>query len=185
MLSLLEACKSPDFPALPVLVVSNRSDAPGLQAARQAGIATTTLMAREFASPTAYDKALNETLKEHKVELVCLAGFMQILSKQFVEKWYNRIINIHPSLLPSFKGLNVHARALEAGVKFTGCTVHFVRYEMDTGPIIAQAVVPVEEDDTTDTLAARVLEQEHKIYPQALKLVATGALNGVEKENST
>jgi phosphoribosylglycinamide formyltransferase 1 len=183
MMSLLEACKSPDFPASPVLVISNRSDAPGLQAARQAGIATATLVRSEFPSPAAYDRALEDTLTKHKVELVCLAGFMQILSKQFVEKWHNRLINIHPSLLPSFKGLNVHERALEAGVKFTGCTVHFVRYEMDTGPIIAQAVVPVAEEDTADSLAARVLEQEHKIYPEALKLVASGVLNGDLKEN--
>ncbi len=182
MMSLLEACKAADFPASPVLVISNRSDAPGLQAAQQAGITTATLMRSEFPSPATYDIALNEVLNEHEVELVCLAGFMQILSKQFVEKWHDRILNIHPSLLPSFKGLNVHERALAAGVKFTGCTVHFVRYEMDTGPIIAQAVVPVKEDDTADSLAARVLTEEHRIYPQALKLVASGALNGDQKE---
>jgi len=174
MMSLIEACRSPDFPALPVLVVSNQSDAPGLQAAKQTGIATAVLIRSDFATRAEYDIALDDNLKEHQVELICLAGFMQMLSKNFVGKWHDRMLNIHPSLLPSFKGLNTHERALEAGVKFTGCTVHYVRYEMDSGPIIAQAVVPVEEDDTTDSLAARVLREEHRIYPQALKLVASG-----------
>jgi len=174
MLSLIEACKLPDFPASPALVISNQPDAPGLQSAQQDGIATATLVRSEYPSREAYDSALNEILNEHHVDLICLAGFMQILSKEFVEKWHNRIINIHPSLLPSFKGLNTHERALEAGVKFSGCTVHFVRYEMDTGPIIAQAVVPVLENDTPETLAARILIEEHRIYPEALKLVASG-----------
>ena len=176
MMSLLEACKSPDFPATPVLIVSNQPDAPGLQTAQKAGIATATLVASQYPSHETYDNALNEALIEHGVGLICLAGFMQILSKDFVEKWHNRIINIHPSLLPSFKGLNSHQRALDAGVKFSGCTVHYVRYEMDTGPIIAQAVVPVLEDDTADTLAARILIEEHRIYPEALKQVASGAV---------
>ncbi len=182
MVSLLEACKSPDFPALPVLVLANNTDAPGLQTAQQAGIATATLMRNEFPSRKDYDAALNDTLKDHGVELVCLAGFMQILSKGFVEQWRDRVINIHPSLLPSFKGLNTHERALQRGVKFTGCTVHYVRYEMDTGPIIAQAVVPVLEGDTADTLAARILVEEHKLYPHALKLVTSGAVS-VEGEH--
>ncbi len=176
MMSLLEACKSPDFPATPVLIVSNQPDAPGLQTAQKAGIATATLVRSEYSSRKAYDSALNKTLNEHGVELICLAGFMQILSKDFVEKWHNRILNIHPSLLPSFKGLDTHQRALDAGVKFSGCTVHYIRYEMDTGPIIAQAVVPVVAEDTADTLAARILIEEHKIYPEALKLVASGAV---------
>ncbi len=174
MVSLLEACKSPDFPAIPVVIVSNQPDAPGLQTAQKAGIATTTLVRSEYPSRKEYDSALNESLNEHGVELICLAGFMQILSKDFVEKWHNRILNIHPSLLPSFKGLDTHQRALDAGVKFSGCTVHYVRYEMDTGPIIAQAVVPVVAEDTADTLAARILIEEHRIYPEALKLVASG-----------
>jgi len=173
MMCLLEACKAPDFPAVPVLVISSAADAPGLEAARKAGIATATVTRSEFPSRDAYDTTLNETLHAHNVAHICLAGFMQILSQDFVEKWRDRIINIHPSLLPSFKGLNTHERALETGVKFTGCTVHFVRYEMDTGPIIAQAVVPVYSDDTAASLAARVLAAEHKIYPHALKLVAS------------
>jgi len=176
MMSLLQACKSPDFPATPVVIVSNQPDAPGLQSAQKAGITTATLERSEYPSRQAYDSSLNDILNKQGVELICLAGFMQILSKDFVENWHNQIINIHPSLLPSFKGLDTHQRALDAGVKFSGCTVHYVRYEMDTGPIIAQAVVPVAEEDTADTLAARVLEQEHRIYPQALKLVATGAV---------
>ncbi len=176
MMSLLEACKAPDFPAIPVIIVSNQSDAPGLQTAQKAGIATATLERSEYSSRQAYDSALSDILKKHGVEIICLAGFMQILSKDFVEKWHNRILNIHPSLLPAFKGLNTHQRALDAGVKFTGCTVHYVRYEMDTGPIISQAVVPVLEDDTADTLAARVLVEEHRIYPKALKQVASGAV---------
>jgi len=176
MLSLLQVCKSPDFPATPVVIVSNQPDAPGLQSAQKAGIATAVLERSEYPSRQAYDSSLNDILNKQGVELICLAGFMQILSKDFVENWHNQIINIHPSLLPSFKGLDTHQRALDAGVKFSGCTVHYVRYEMDTGPIIAQAVVPVAEEDTADTLAARVLEQEHRIYPQALKLVATGAV---------
>ena len=177
MLSLLAACKTPDFPALPVLVLSNNAEAPGLQAARAAGIDTLSLNRKDFPSAEAYDTALNDALISHNVELVCLAGFMQILSRRFVEQWRDRVINIHPSLLPSFKGLNTHERALERGVKFSGCTVHYVRYEMDTGPIIAQAVVPVLEGDTADTLAARVLVEEHKLYPHALKLVASGAVS--------
>ncbi len=176
MMSLLAACEAPDFPAIPVIIVSNQSDAPGLQAAQKAGITTASLVRKDYASRETYDNALNDILKKHGVELICLAGFMQILSKDFVEKWHNRILNIHPSLLPSFKGLNTHQRALDAGVKFSGCTVHYVRYEMDTGPIISQAVVPVLEDDTADTLAARVLMEEHRIYPKALKLVATGTV---------
>jgi len=182
MVSLLEACKSDEYPALPVLVLSNNPDAPGLLAAQQAGIPTATLTRSEFDTRDAYDHALNDALNSYNVELICLAGFMQILSKGFVEKWRDRIINIHPSLLPSFKGLNTHERALEAGVEFTGCTVHYVRYEMDTGPIISQAVVTVRDDDTAETLAARVLIEEHKIYPHALKLVASGTVR-VEGEN--
>tara|TARA_R110002110_G_scaffold22433_1_gene87119 strand:+ start:54 stop:644 length:591 start_codon:yes stop_codon:yes gene_type:complete len=179
MVSLEKACQAADFPATPVLIISNQPDAPGLQAAQQAGIATATLVRSEHPSHAAYDSALNQILNDHNVELICLAGFMQILSKDFVEKWHNRIINIHPSLLPLFKGLDTHERALKAGVKFTGCTVHYVRYEMDTGPIIAQAVVPVLEGDTADMLAARVLKEEHRIYPDALKLVASGVLGDI------
>ena len=173
MVRLLEACKLPDFPAVPVLVLSNTPDAPGIEAARQAGIATTTLLREDFPSRQEYDSALNQALQAVNVDLVCLAGFMQMLSKDFVHTWRDAMINIHPSLLPSFKGLNSHQRVLERGVKFTGCTVHYVRYEMDTGPIIAQAVVPVVEGDTADTLAARVLAAEHRTYPHALKMVAS------------
>lgn len=176
MVSLLDACKSADFPAEAVLVLSNTADAAGLLAAQKAGIATRAIIRKNHASTDAYDAAVTAALVEHDVDLICLAGFMQLLSKNFVEMWRDRMINIHPSLLPSFKGLHSHERALERGVKFTGCTVHYVRYEMDTGPIITQAVVPVYSNDSAEKLAARVLDTEHRIYPHALKLVASNAV---------
>jgi phosphoribosylglycinamide formyltransferase-1 len=174
MAALIEACAAPDFPAEIVLVISNNADAKGLETASVAGIATKVIAHRGKGSREAFEADANEALLEADVEYVCLAGFMRLLSADFVERWRDRLLNIHPSLLPSFPGLNTHERALEAGVRITGCTVHFVRAEMDSGPIIAQVAVPVSDRDTPDTLAARVLTSEHRIYPLALKLVASG-----------
>jgi phosphoribosylglycinamide formyltransferase-1 len=172
--ALITACARPDASAAIALVISNRADAGGLDHARQAGIATRVAPHREFATQTAFEDAITAALEQHRVELVCLAGFMRVLSPWFVERWRDRLLNIHPSLLPAFRGLDTHRRVLEAGVRFSGCTVQLVRAEVDDGPIIAQAVVPVHRDDTPETLAARVLEAEHRSYPLALELVASG-----------
>ena len=175
MAALIEAAKAEDYPAEIVLVVSNRPDALGLARAREAGIATALVDHRPFGEDReAFDRALDDQLMAHRIDLVCLAGFMRLLTAGFVARWSGRMINIHPALLPQFKGLHTHRRALEAGVKRHGATVHFVGFEMDSGPIIAQDWVPVVEGDTEETLAARVLELEHRIYPQALRLVAEG-----------
>ena len=172
--ALIDACADPNFPAEIVLVLSNVEGAGGLERAKQAGIATKTVSHKGFASREAFDAEIDATLRAGGIELVCLAGFMRILSDSFARAWEGRILNIHPSLLPAFKGAHVHERALAAGVKMSGCTVHFVVPELDAGPIVEQASVPVLADDTPETLAVRVLEQEHRIYPHALKLVAQG-----------
>ncbi len=174
MQALVRACDSPDFPAEIVLVLSNQPGAAGLDFAREAGIATTVVPHRDFPDRAAFDAAMDREIRKAGAELVCLAGFMRLLDPAFVDAWRDRMLNVHPALLPSFKGLDTHRRALEAGVKIAGCTVHFVRSEMDTGPIIAQAAVPVLPDDTEEMLAARILEQEHRIYPSALRLVCEG-----------
>lgn len=174
MSALIDACKDPSYPAEIVIVISNRPDAPGLQTAAKEGIATVTMDHKAYSTREAFEKDLDGALRAAKVDLVCSAGFMRLLTEGFVDAWRNRQLNIHPSLLPAFKGLDTHKRALDAGVKLSGCTVHFVRTEMDTGPIVAQAAVPVLVDDTPDTLAARVLAAEHKLYPYALELVASG-----------
>jgi len=174
MAALIDACKAADFPAEIATVVSNRPDAPGLERARSDGIATAVVDHRQFADRPAFEEQLDRSLREHGVEIVCNAGFMRLLTEFFVQKWHNRQINIHPSLLPAYPGLHTHERILQDGVRITGCTVHFVRTEMDAGPIIAQAAVPVVSADTPDTLAARVLAAEHAIYPLALRLVAEG-----------
>lgn len=174
MQALIDSCRSPDAPAEIALVLSNEPTAAGLRRAAEAGIPTRVVHHRDFADRAAFDAALHRALVEAGVEFVCLAGFMRLLTNDFVERWRDRMINIHPSLLPAFPGLNTHARALAAGVRFTGCTVHFVRSEMDTGPIIVQAAVPIRPEDNADSLAARVLEAEHRIYPYALRLVAEG-----------
>jgi phosphoribosylglycinamide formyltransferase-1 len=176
MRALVEAAREPGFPAEIVLVLSNRPQAPALEFAAAAGIATVALDHRAFATREAFDRAMHEVLLDHAIELVCLAGFMRLLTPWFCETWRGRMINIHPSLLPAFKGLDTHARALAAGVRIHGCTVHFVEPEMDEGPIIRQGAVPVLDTDTEETLAARVLEIEHKVYPEALRLVAGGHL---------
>ena len=174
MASLIEAAQDPAYPAEIVLVVSNRPDAGGLERARAAGIATAVVDHKGHPDRASFDAALDATLRQHGIEIVCLAGFMRILTPGFVESWAGRMLNIHPSLLPAFKGTDTHARALAAGVSKHGCTVHFVTPELDSGPIVAQAEVPVLPDDTEDALAARVLAQEHLLYPRALALVASG-----------
>ncbi|MDE2228885.1 MAG: phosphoribosylglycinamide formyltransferase [Alphaproteobacteria bacterium] len=172
--ALITACSAPNFPAEIVLVVSNRGDAPGLERAGRAGIPTRVIAHRDFASRDAFDAALDQALTDARIELVCLAGFMRILGPAFIAAWHDKLINIHPSLLPQFPGLDTHARALAAGVKRHGCTVHFVRAEVDNGPIIVQGSVPVLPGDDADKLAARVLAVEHRAYPLALRLIAEG-----------
>ncbi|MBV8849407.1 MAG: phosphoribosylglycinamide formyltransferase [Methylobacteriaceae bacterium] len=174
MRSLIEAARVPDFPAEIVLVASNRPDAPGLADAKQAGIATAAVDNKIYAGREEFEGPLQALFDIHRVDLICLAGFMRMLTAGFVERWSGRIINIHPALLPAYRGLNTHERALADGVKIHGCTVHFVVPAMDEGPIIAQAAIAVLNDDTAETLAARVLEEEHKLYPQALRIVASG-----------
>jgi phosphoribosylglycinamide formyltransferase-1 len=172
--SLLDACAAPGFPAEIVLVISNVADAFGLQRAAKAGVPTAVIAHKDFAGRAEFDRAVDARLRRSGVELVCLAGFMRLLTAEFVEGWKGRMLNIHPSLLPSFKGIHTHAQALAAGVKLHGCTVHQVTAELDSGPIVAQAAVPVLPGDDEDELAARVLRAEHRLYPLALKLVAEG-----------
>jgi phosphoribosylglycinamide formyltransferase 1 len=174
MRALIEAALAPDYPAEIVLVISNEPDAAGLEFARLRGVAAAIVNHRDFTSRDAYGMALDHALHAAKVEIVCLAGFMRMLAASFVERWKGRLINVHPSLLPAFKGLDTHARALAAGVKTHGCTVHFVVPELDAGPAILQAEVPVLPGDDEKSLAARVLGEEHRIYPEALRLVAEG-----------
>ncbi|MBB3770296.1 phosphoribosylglycinamide formyltransferase-1 [Angulomicrobium tetraedrale] len=171
MMSLIEAAAAPDFPAEIAVVISNRPDAHGLARAQAANIPTRMIDHKAHADRAGFDAALHAVLVEEQVDLVCLAGFMRLLMADFTQKWYGRMINIHPALLPSFKGLHTHERALAEGVRIHGCTVHFVTPEMDVGPILMQAAVPVLDADTPDTLGARVLAQEHVIYPAALRLV--------------
>ena len=180
MAALIEAAMHPDYPAEIALVLSNRPEAAGLARAQQADIATVIIESRPFQDRQAFEHELQRALDAHQIDLVCLAGFMRLLTAAFLAKWQGRILNIHPALLPAFKGLNTHARALTAGVKIHGATVHFVIPEMDSGPIVAQAAVPVQEDDTPHTLAERVLTLEHRIYPLALKLVAEGRVRIVD-----
>ncbi len=170
--ALIDAAREPSYPARIVLVISNRETAGGLERAARAGIATRVIPSRGFTSREAFDAALDEALREAAAELVCLAGFMRVLGRDFVERWRDRMLNIHPSLLPAFRGLETHARVLEAGLPVTGCTVHFVRPEIDEGPVIVQGMAPVLPGDTVETLNARVLEIEHRCYPRALALVA-------------
>jgi phosphoribosylglycinamide formyltransferase-1 len=172
--ALIDACARPGTEAAIALVISNRPDAAGLQHARAAGIPVETIDHRGFEARENFEKSLNRSLEASDISLVCLAGFMRLLSPWFTERWRDRLLNIHPSLLPAFPGLDTHRRALAAGVRFSGCTVHFVRAEVDAGPIIVQGVVAVRPDDTPESLAARVLEAEHRCYPLALDLVASG-----------
>jgi phosphoribosylglycinamide formyltransferase-1 len=180
MAALLAAARQEGYPAEIVAVISNRLDAAGLATAAAAGVATAVVDHKAHAGKPAFEAALQAELARHGVDYICLAGFMRVLSADFVQRWSGRILNIHPSLLPSFPGLDSHARALAAGVRIHGCTVHLVEAEVDAGPIIAQAAVPVLGDDTPDSLAARVLAAEHRLYPHALALVATGAARLVD-----
>ncbi|WP_425408893.1 phosphoribosylglycinamide formyltransferase [Hyphococcus sp.] len=172
--ALIDAAAQPDYPAEIALVVSNRPRAAGLDRAAKAGIQQETIDHKDFATRDDFEAALNDALKISKIDFVCLAGFMRLLTDSFASDWRGRLINIHPSLLPAFKGLHVHERMIEAGVKLAGCTVHFVSPEVDAGPIIGQAAVPVLPGDDEDKLAARILEQEHKLYPVCLRLLIEG-----------
>jgi phosphoribosylglycinamide formyltransferase 1 len=174
MQALITAAENPAYPAEIAVVISNRPDAKGIEFAKIHGIATEIIDHKAHATRDAFDAALDSTLKRHHVELVACAGFMRIMTEGFVNQWRDRMINIHPSLLPAHKGLHTHERALADGATRHGCTVHFVRSAVDSGPIIAQASVPVLRSDTADTLAARVLDAEHKIYPRALAAIASG-----------
>jgi phosphoribosylglycinamide formyltransferase 1 len=179
--ALIDACAAPDYPAKIALVISNRADAPGLARAAQSRIPSRVVSHRDFADREGFEAALDGALREARVELVCLAGFMRVLGRDFVARWGDRLINIHPSLLPDFPGLDTHRRAIEAGMAYAGCTVHFVRAEVDAGPIIAQAKVPVLEADTAESLAARVLEAEHRLYPEAVRLIAEGRARVIDE----
>ena len=172
--ALIDSCASPDHPAEIVLVLSNRPGVHALERAAAADIPATVIDHRNYADRTSFDLEIQKALDEAAVNFICLAGFMRLLTAEFVEHWSERIINIHPSLLPAFKGLNVQQRAIDAGARFSGCTVHFVTPEIDVGPIIQQAVVPIHQHDTGETLAARILLQEHRIYPACLKWLAEG-----------
>jgi len=174
MRALVEAARQPDYPADVVAIIASRPEAAGLAWARGQGLPATVIDHKAYASREAFDAAVDQVLVEAGVELVALAGFMRIQGADFVRKWQGRQLNIHPSLLPAFKGLRPQAQALAAGVKISGCTVHFVSDDLDGGPIIAQAAVPVSEDDSPDSLAERILCAEHRLYPQALALVASG-----------
>ncbi len=181
MAALIEAAKDKTYPAEIVLVVSNRPDAGRSWLARAAGIATEVVDHATFGKDrAAFERALQAALTKHRIDLVCLAGFMRLLTPAFVNQWQGRLLNIHPALLPAFKGLDTHKRAIEAGVKVHGATVHFVVAEMDSGPIIAQGAVAVRATDDERTLSQRVLAVEHRIYPLALKLVAEGRVRVVD-----
>jgi phosphoribosylglycinamide formyltransferase-1 len=177
MAALIDAAKAADFPAEIVVVISNRADAGGLATAGASGVPTLTIESKRFGKDrAAFEAALQAALDQHQVGLICLGGFMRLLTAEFVQRWYGRMLNIHPSLLPSFPGLEPQAQALRAGVKISGATVHFVIPETDAGPIVMQGAVAVHDDDTPDTLAARILTVEHRIYPDALRLLADGAV---------
>ena len=175
--ALIDDCARPEAESEIVLVVSNRADAFGLARAERAGLPNRVIDHTAYESREVFEQALTEALESNGVELVCLAGFMRVLTAAFVERWRDRLINIHPSLLPAFKGLDTHARAIAAGVRLAGCTVHFVRPEVDDGPIIVQAAVPVLKDDTAETLAARVLQEEYRCLPLAVRLIAQGRVS--------
>ena len=178
MRALVEAARVPAYPAEIVLVLSNRPNAAGISYARDAGIATAVIDHKIHADREDFERTMQVMLELHRIDLICLAGFMRLLSPWFVGQWAGHMINIHPALLPAYKGLNTHARALADGANVHGCTVHYVVPEMDAGPVIMQAAVPVLSGDTADTLAARVLVEEHRIYPMALALVARGEAAG-------
>jgi len=175
MAALIEAARAKDFPAEIVVVISNRADAGGIEIARASGVATVTIESQPFGKDrAAFEAVLQPALDRHQVDLICLGGFMRLFTAEFVQRWYGRMLNIHPSLLPSFPGLEPQAQALRAGVKISGATVHFVIPQTDAGPILMQGAVGVRDDDTPETLAQRILAIEHRIYPAALRLLAGG-----------
>jgi len=175
MAALIEAAKATDFPAEIVVVISNRADAGGLAIASQSGVATVTIESKPFGKErAAFEAVVQSALDEYRIDLVCLGGFMRLLTAEFVQRWYGKMLNIHPSLLPSFPGIDPARQALDAGVKISGATVHFVIPETDAGPIVMQGAVTVADGDTPETLAARILTIEHRIYPEALRLLASG-----------
>ncbi len=174
MSALIEATRQPDFPSEIVVVIANRAGAGGIARAAAAGIPTLTIESKPFGKDrAAFEAVLQSALDQHQVDLICLGGFMRLFTAEFVQRWYGRMLNIHPSLLPSFPGLDPQGQALRAGVKISGATVHFVIPETDAGPIVMQGAVAVRDDDTVDTLAARIIQIEHRIYPEALRLVAS------------
>jgi len=173
MMSIVAACKAGEVPAAVAIVISNRADAPGVAWAQGRGLATAVLSQRDFADRETHDRAIVDRLQQVGVEWVCLAGYMRLLSRSFIVAYPSRILNIHPALLPSFPGLHGQRDALEWGVRVSGCTVHLVDLELDHGPIIVQRAVPVEDDDSEETLSARILEQEHRAYPEALGKLLT------------
>jgi len=178
MAALIQAAPAKDFPAEIAVVISNKADAGGLERARAGGIPTVTIESKPFGKDrAAFEAVLQSALDQHRIDLICLGGFMRLFTAEFVQRWYGRMLNIHPSLLPSFPGLDPHGQALKAGVKISGATVHFVIAQTDAGPIVMQGAVGVRDDDTPDTLAARILEVEHRIYPDALRLVASGRVS--------
>lgn len=177
MTALIDAAEAKDFPARIVVVIANKADAPGLARARERGIATCVIESKPFGTDRAgFEAALQAALDERAVDLICLGGFMRLFTPEFTRRWYGKMLNIHPSLLPSFPGLDPHGQALRAGVKISGATVHFVIPETDAGPILMQGAVAVSDHDTAETLSERILEVEHRIYPDALRLLATGAV---------
>jgi phosphoribosylglycinamide formyltransferase-1 len=177
MAALIEAAREKDYPAEIALVVSNRAEAGGLEKAKASGIPALVIESRPFGKDrAAFEAALEAVLGQYRIELICLGGFMRLFTAEFVQRWYGKMLNIHPSLLPSFPGLDPHGQALNAGVKISGATVHFVIPQTDSGPIVMQGAVAVRDDDTAETLAARILEVEHRIYPEALRLLAGGRL---------
>ena len=177
MVALIDAAKAADFPAEIAIVISNRADAAGLERAAASGVPTVVIESKPFGKDRAgFEAVLQRALDEAKVELICLGGFMRLFTAEFVQRWYGKMLNIHPSLLPSFPGLDPHGQALRAGVKISGATVHFVIPETDAGPIVMQGAVEVADDDTPETLSQRILGIEHRIYPEALRLLASGRL---------
>ena len=175
--ALLDACEAPDYPGEPVLVLSNRPDAAGLGKARARGLTALAIDHKRFETREAFEAELQAALDAHNVEFIALAGFMRVMTAGFVEKWEGRMINIHPSLLPSFPGLHTHQRAIDAGCRLAGCTVHYVIAGVDEGPIIGQASVPIMPDDDADSLATRIIKAEHILYPECLEAALTGKLN--------
>lgn len=177
MAALIDAARVENFPAEIVAVISNRADAAGLERAKAGGIATRVIESRPFGKDrAAFEAVLQQALEDERVDLICLGGFMRLFTAEFVQRWYGKMLNIHPSLLPSFPGLDPHGQALQAGVKISGATVHFVIPETDAGPIVMQGAVTVTDDDTAETLSQRILGIEHRIYPEALRLLASGRL---------